>query len=98
MGFGTFVEASYPYMFSDKLVFAGAIIASTVSGALVGLFGVRGTAYVPSLLAPGLANEGHALKMVICMVVAMAVSFVITLIANRIHIRKHKNEDLHTAA
>lgn len=99
MGFGTFVEASYPYIFSDKLVFAGAIIASTVSGALVGFFGVRGTAYVPSLLAPGLANEGHGLKMVICMVVAMAVSFAITLIANRIHIQKNKNktEDLHTA-
>ena len=57
LGFGTFVEASYPFMFSNKLVFGGAILASTVSGALVGLLGVKGTASVPSFMAPFLANE-----------------------------------------
>lgn len=46
--FGTFVEAAYPFMFSSRIVFAGALISACVSGALVGLFGVRGTACVPS--------------------------------------------------
>lgn len=83
VAFGTFVEAAYPYMFGDKLVFAGAIIASTISGALVGLLGVRGTAYVPSLSAPFLANEGHGFQMAISMIIATAVAFVITVIANK---------------
>ena len=83
MGFGTFVEAAYPFMFSDKLVFAGALIASTVSGAMVGMFDVKGTAYVPSVLAPGLANDGKALAFALCMLAALAVAFVITVIANK---------------
>ena len=45
VGFGTFVEAAYPYMFSSKIVFAGALASATISGALVGLFDVKGTAY-----------------------------------------------------
>lgn len=84
MGFGTFVEAAYPFMFSDKLVFAAALIASTVSGAFVGMFDVKGTAYVPSILAPGLANEGKALLFALCMLIALGVAFVITILANRI--------------
>jgi len=83
VGFGTFVEAAYPYMFSNKLVFAGAIIASTVSGALVGVFGVKGTAYVPTFSAPLMANEGHGLQFAICMLVAMGIAFAITAIANK---------------
>ena len=83
MGFGTFVEAAYPYMFGDKLVFAGALLASTASGALVGLFGVRGTAYVPSVSAPFLANEGHGFLFLLTMVVALVVAFIITVIANK---------------
>ena len=35
--FGTFVEASYPFMFSNKIVFAGALASATVGGAIVGL-------------------------------------------------------------
>lgn len=84
IGFGTFVEASYPFMFSNKLVFGGAILASTVSGALIGLLGVRGTAYVPSFMAPFLANEGHTLQFALCMLVSLAIAFVVTVIANRI--------------
>ncbi len=84
IGFGTFVEAAYPFMFADKIVFAGALVAAAVSGAFVGLFDVKGTAYVPSIVAPGLANEGNALNFLICMLIALAVSFAITAFANRI--------------
>ena len=83
VGFGTFVEAAYPFMFSNKLVFAGALIAAMVSGALVGMFGVMGTAYVPSILAPGLANEGKALAFAICMLAALAIAFIFTAFANK---------------
>ncbi len=88
VGFGTFVEASYPYMFSSKLVFGSALIASTVSGALVGLFGVKGTAYVPSVMAPFLANPGKGLLFAVCMIVAMGVAFILTVISNKIEMRK----------
>lgn len=57
MGFGTFVEAAYPFMFSNKIFFAGAIISSGVAGMLVGFFDVRGTAYVPSIMALLLSNN-----------------------------------------
>lgn len=88
MGFGTFVEAAYPYMFSSKLVFAGALIASGVSGAMVGGLGVRGTAYVTSFAAPALANQGHAVQFALCMAVALGLSFLFTLVANRAALAK----------
>jgi len=92
MGFGTFVEAAYPFMFSNKLVFAGALIAASVSGALVGMLGVMGTAYVPSILAPGLANEGKVLSFALCMLVALVVAFIITAIANKFTKAKPEKE------
>lgn len=82
IGFGTFVEAAYPFMFSSRIVFAGALISACASGALVGLFGVRGTAYVPSVIAPGMANEGHGLQFLICMLTAAVLAFLITSFAN----------------
>lgn len=83
VGFGTFVEAAYPYMFSNKLVFAGALIASTVSGAMVGMMDVKGTAYVPTFSAPLMANEGKGVAFAICMIAAMGIAFAITAIANK---------------
>lgn len=83
IGFGTFVEAAYPYMFSNKVVFAGALIASTVSGALVGLFDVKGTAYVPTFSAPFMTNPGKGIYFAICMLAAMAIAFAITVFANK---------------
>ena len=80
--FGTFVEAAYPFMFSSKKVFAGTIAAATISGILVGMLGVRGTAYVPAFMAPFMANEGHALQTVICLVAAVALGCLFTMIAN----------------
>lgn len=81
LGFGTFVEAAYPFMFSNKLVFAGAIIASGIGGGFVGLFSVRGTAYVPAITAPIFSD--HPLGFTISMLVSLAVAFIITIIANK---------------
>ncbi|MBI9008499.1 MAG: PTS sugar transporter [Tenericutes bacterium] len=82
MGFGTFVEAAYPFMFSNKLIMGTAILASGVGGLFVGLLGVKGTAYVPSVVAPALSNK--PLAFVLCMLIALSVSFVLTMIVNRI--------------
>lgn len=80
--FGTFVEAAYPFMFSSKKVFASGILAATISGAFVGALGVKCTAYVPTFIAPTLANEGKGFAMVICMLVAVGTAFVCTLLSN----------------
>ncbi len=81
MGFGTFVEAAYPFMFSDRIVFGGAILSAGVAGTLVGLFGIRGTAYVPSPMAPFLSN--HVFSFIVAMLAGLVCSFLFTLYANR---------------
>lgn len=81
MAFGTFVEAAYPFMFSSRIVMAGAILSAGVGGLVVGYFNVRGTAYVPSIVAPTLSNDwlGFALSML----TSAACAFIITVIANK---------------
>lgn len=86
MGFGTFVEAAYPFMFSNKLVFAGAIVSSGIAGMMVGVFDVRGTAYVPSVMAPLLSN--NMMGFIVAMASGLACSLIITLIANQIAKKK----------
>lgn len=92
MGFGTFVEAAYPFMFSNKLVMAGAICAGTLGGICVGVFDVRGTAYVPSFAAPGMSN--HPLGFMISMLIALISAFLFTFIANKIILHKNKNQSI----
>lgn len=82
LGFGTFVEAAYPYMFSSKKVFIGAVLSSTISGIAIGYLGVKGTAYVPAFMAPFMANEGKSLAFAICMLIALSLSTIFTVIAN----------------
>jgi fructose-specific phosphotransferase system IIC component len=84
--FGTFVEAAYPFMFSSKKVFASAIIAATIAGAFVGGFEIRATAYVPTFVAPTMANT--AIPFIICMIIAMAAAFILTSICNQIDKKK----------
>ncbi|WP_231633225.1 PTS sugar transporter [Numidum massiliense] len=91
MGFGTFVEAAYPFMFSNKIVFAGAIGSAGLAGMLVGLFDVRGTAYVPSLVSPFLSN--NVIGQVIAMAGGFICSFVITFIANKISKNKPESNE-----
>jgi len=81
VGFGTFVEAAYPFMFSDRLVFIGALLSGALSGAVVGMFGVRGTAYVPSVVAPAMSN--HPMGFLVSMLIAMGSAFLFTVVANR---------------
>lgn len=86
MGFGTFVEAAYPFMFSNKFVFAGAVFSAGAGGALVGLFNVRGTAYVPTFAAPLLTN--NVAGFIIAMAAAFILAFIITIAANKLSGRK----------
>ncbi|RCW62519.1 PTS sugar transporter [Saliterribacillus persicus] len=86
LSFGTFVESAYPFMFSSKWVFAGALISGGIGGALVGLFDVRGTAYVPTFTAPFLAN--NSVGFIIAMVVPCLVAFTITILANQFSKKK----------
>ncbi|GAB2534687.1 PTS sugar transporter [Gracilibacillus alcaliphilus] len=80
MGFGTFVESAYPFMFSSKWIFGGALISASVGGALVGFFDIRGTAYVPTFTAPLLAN--NPVGFIIAMVIPCLLAFLITLTVN----------------
>ena len=73
---------NYPFMFSNKIVFAGALASATVGGAIVGLFNVKGTAYVPAVLAPFMANEGKGPAFAVAMIAAMGCAFAITMVAN----------------
>lgn len=82
MGFGTFVEAAYPFMFSNRLVFGGAILSAGVGGLLVGMFGVRGTAYVPSFLGPVTSN--NTAGFLISMTASLLMSFLITFFINKL--------------
>jgi len=54
----------------------------------VGLFNVKGTAYVPAVLAPFMANEGKGLAFVVAMIAAMGCAFVVTMVANMVERRK----------
>ncbi|SHE45840.1 Phosphotransferase system IIC components, glucose/maltose/N-acetylglucosamine-specific [Tissierella praeacuta DSM 18095] len=90
IAFGTFVEASYPFMFSDKLVFIGAIISAALSGISVGIFNVHGTAYVPSITAPALSNNPFGF--LVSMLVGLCSAFIITVIANKINKSKFNKE------
>lgn len=81
VGFGTFVEAAYPFMFADKKIFGTALFAAMVSGALVGAFNARGTAYVPSIVAPGLSD--NPIGFAIAMLAAMVIACVLTILFNK---------------
>ncbi|CQD63823.1 putative phosphotransferase system protein [Yersinia enterocolitica] len=81
LGFGTFVESAYPFMFSNKAVFAGAIFSAGVGGMLLGLLNIKGVAYVPAFASPFLSN--NAFSMAIVMAVTLVLTCVITLLANK---------------
>ncbi|WP_343327839.1 PTS sugar transporter [Lentibacillus saliphilus] len=81
LGFGTFVESAYPFMFSNKVVFAGAILSGGIGGMLVGIFDVRGTAYLPTFVAPFASN--NLIGLIVAMVSSLLCAFLITAFANK---------------
>lgn len=89
IGFGTFVEAAYPFMFSNKFIFSGAIVSAGLGGLLVGMFEVQGTAYVPSFMAPLLSN--NMTGFIVAMVGSLLSAFMITLTVNQLS-RKSKRQ------
>ena len=81
IGFGTFTEAAYPFMFADKLVFAGALVAEAVAGGIIGFTGTRGTGYVPMFIAPFISN--NPIGFLLGMITAGGLSFIFTFLANQ---------------
>ncbi|SMX79024.1 Phosphotransferase system IIC components, glucose/maltose/N-acetylglucosamine-specific [Brevibacterium sp. Mu109] len=87
--FGTFVEASYPFMFGDKRVFAIALIAATAGGTVVGITGAEASAYLPAFVAPFISTT--AWGMTLAMLVSFAIAFLATLLVNVIATRKRSD-------
>ena len=85
--FGTFVEAAYPFMFSDKIVMIGSMFSGALSGLVVGAYNLRGTAYVPSLVAPMMSN--NVFGFILSMLVAFSSAFLMTIFANKLAIKKN---------
>lgn len=81
LGFGTFVESAYPFMFANKVVFFSAILWSGLGGMLLGYFNVKGVAYAPAFASPFVSN--NALYMAIVMTLVMVLTCISTLVANR---------------
>ncbi len=87
LAFGTFVEAAYPFMFASRKVFAGCIAAAAISGLAIGFFNVKCTAYVPCFVAPFVSND-KIVQTILCMVIAMGLAFLFTLLANVAEMKK----------
>lgn len=87
--FGTFVEAAYPFMFADRKVFAAALGAATIGGAVVGITGSEATAYLPAITAPFVST--NVLGFTLAMLAAAGSAFVFTLLANLAANRKKAN-------
>lgn len=86
--FGTFVEASYPFMFGDKKVFGIALLSATIGGAVVGATGSEASAYLPAVVAPFIST--NLWGFILSMVVGAAIAFALTLFVNILHLRKDK--------
>lgn len=82
LAFGTYVEAAYPYILTNRKMYAGTIGAATLAGMTVGYLGIKSTAYVPVLLAPLLTNINKSGSMVVAMVIALLGTALITIIIN----------------
>ena len=85
-GFGTFVEASYPFLFADRKVLAVALGSATLGGLVVGATGAEATAYLPAVVAPFVAT--NTVGMVLSMLVGAVVPFVAVLVLNLRHNRR----------
>ena len=57
------------------------IAAAAISGLAIGFFNVKCTAYVPCFVAPFVSND-KIVQTLLCMVIAMGLAFLFTLLAN----------------
>jgi len=89
--FGTFVEASYPFMFGDRRVLAIALVAATAGGSVVGITGAEASAYLPAFVAPFISTT--AWGMTLAMAVAFVLAFGATLLVNVMATRKRRETD-----
>ncbi|WP_080831704.1 hypothetical protein [Cohnella massiliensis] len=80
VGFGTFIEASYVYMRKSRAVYAGAVVASGLAGAVVGGLHLRSTAYVPSYLAVLFSND--AAGFLVAMLTGLLAAFIVGICVN----------------
>jgi hypothetical protein len=87
--YGTFVEASYPYILSSRAVYVGTMLAAAVGGGLASMLGIHGTAYIPTVVAPFLSSGGVG-NYLVCMGCAFGVSFIWTALANLVAIHRGK--------
>ncbi len=90
--FGTFVEASYPFMFGDKKVFGIALLSATAGGVVVGLTGAEASAYLPAIVAPFIATNIGG--MVVAMLTSLVLALSLTLLANIAAVRKARRAEL----
>ena len=90
VGFGTFVEAAYPFMFSDKAIFGTAHFSAMLAGAVAGIFDARGIAYVPAVVAPGLSN--NPLGFLLSMLTALVSACLLTIFFNKLAQRRAMRE------
>lgn len=82
LAFGTYVESAYPYILSNRKMFAGTITAATLAGMTVGNLGIKSTAYVPVVVAPLLTNSHKSVSMLVTMAGALILAALITIIIN----------------
>lgn len=95
LGFGTFVESAYPFMFANKVVFFSAILFSGVGGMMLGYFKVMGVAYVPAFVSPFMSNS--TIYMAVIMLTVMVLTCIATIIANRFKAVSKNEEPAQTA-
>ncbi|MCP3426385.1 hypothetical protein NBM05_10325 [Rothia sp. AR01] len=88
--FGTFAEASYPFMFGDRRIFASALVAAMAGGAVVGVTGAEATAYLPAVVAPFIAT--NVLGMVLAMATSFLLALVLTLLVNGAATRRARRD------
>jgi hypothetical protein len=84
------LSAVFDILIQALPVIVAAIAAKQVSGLFVGLLDVRGTAYVPSVVAPTLSNNPWGF--VLSMAIALVSAFLITTLANRLPRRRAVKE------
>lgn len=76
--FGTLIEASYPFIQSNRWIRAAVYLSSAFGGALTALWKLRGTAYIPVPLAPLCCERVRCLRYALCILAVFALTFLLS--------------------